>query len=62
MSELGTYDDLGRLVEEVRARLADAPGSISPHRVADALRAAGRPVGDATVLAVYEALRRVRHR
>ena len=35
-----------------------APGDLSPHRVADALRSAGRPVGDATVLAVYEALRR----
>src|SRR4029078_8247591 len=28
------------------------------HRVAESLRAAGRPVGDATVLAVHEALRR----
>ena len=46
------------LVEEVRARLAATPGALSPHRVAEALRAAGRPVGDATVLAVYEALRR----
>lgn len=46
------------LVEEVRRRLAAAPGALSPHRVADALRAAGRPVGDATVLAVYEQLRR----
>lgn len=46
------------LVEEVRRRLAAEPGALSPHRVADALRAAGRPVGDATVLAVYEALRR----
>ncbi|MEQ6900898.1 TadA family conjugal transfer-associated ATPase [Nocardioides sp. YIM 152588] len=46
------------LVEAVRRRLSDAPGPISPHRVADALRAAGRPVGDTTVLAVYEALRR----
>jgi len=46
------------LVEDVRARLARNPGDLSPHRVADALRAAGRPVGDATVLAVYEALRR----
>lgn len=46
------------LVEDVRGVLARTPGDISPHRVADALRAAGRPVGDATVLAVYEALRR----
>ena len=46
------------LVEEVRERLARDPGEISPHRVAEALRASGRPVGDATVLAVHEALRR----
>lgn len=46
------------LVEEVRERLAHHPGALTPHRVAEALRAAGRPVGDATVLAVHEALRR----
>ncbi|HEY3527941.1 MAG TPA: TadA family conjugal transfer-associated ATPase [Nocardioides sp.] len=46
------------LVEEVRERLARDPGEITPHRVAVALRASGRPVGDATVLAVHEALRR----
>ena len=46
------------LVDRVRERLAGRPGELSPHRVAEALRAAGRPVGDATVLAVYEALRR----
>ena len=46
------------VVDRVRQRLADRPGELSPHRVAEALRAAGRPVGDATVLAVYEALRR----
>jgi pilus assembly protein CpaF len=46
------------LVEEVRERLAREPGDVTPHRVADALRASGRPVGDATVLAVHEALRR----
>lgn len=51
-------DDLAALVEEVRRRLAAQPGSLTPHRVADALRAAGRPVGDATVLAVHEWLRR----
>ncbi|HVK29298.1 MAG TPA: TadA family conjugal transfer-associated ATPase [Nocardioides sp.] len=51
-------DDLAALVEEVRRRLAAEPGALTPHRVADALRAAGRPVGDATVLAVYEWLRR----
>lgn len=51
-------DDLAALVDEVRRRLAAEPGALTPHRVADALRAAGRPVGDATVLSVYEWLRR----
>ncbi|MCW2764403.1 MAG: type secretion system protein [Nocardioides sp.] len=46
------------LVEAVRDRLAREPGELTPHRVAEALRAAGRPVGDATVLAVHECLRR----
>ena len=45
------------LVETVRERLALTPGELTPHRVAEALRETGRPVGDATVLAVYEALR-----
>ncbi|MGH3347700.1 MAG: TadA family conjugal transfer-associated ATPase, partial [Nocardioides sp.] len=45
------------LVEVVRDRLASSPGDLTPHRVAAALRGAGRPVGDATVLAVHEALR-----
>jgi pilus assembly protein CpaF len=42
----------------VRDRLSREPGELTPHRVAMALRETGRPVGDATVLAVYEALRR----
>ncbi|HET7066280.1 MAG TPA: TadA family conjugal transfer-associated ATPase [Nocardioides sp.] len=46
------------LVEAVREHLAREPGEVTPHRVAEALRASGRPVGDATVLAVHEALRR----
>jgi pilus assembly protein CpaF len=46
------------LVEEVREHLAREAGEVTPHRVAEALRASGRPVGDATVLAVHEALRR----
>lgn len=46
------------LVERVRDRLASAPGELTPHRVAEVLRADGRPIGDATVLAVHEALRR----
>jgi pilus assembly protein CpaF len=51
-------DDLTVLVDEVRRRLSAAPGALTPHRVAEALRSAGRPVGDATVLDVHEALRR----
>lgn len=46
------------LLDEVRERLASTPGDLSPHRVAAALRAAGRPVGDALVLAVHDELRR----
>jgi pilus assembly protein CpaF len=44
------------VVEAVRERLARQPGALTPHRVAEALREAGRPVGDATVLAVHEVL------
>ena len=51
-------DQLATLVELVRDRLAREPGSLPPHRVATELRAAGRPVGDATVLAVHDQLRR----
>jgi pilus assembly protein CpaF len=46
------------VVDAVRERLARQPGDLTPHRVAEALRETGRPVGDATVLAVHEALRR----
>jgi pilus assembly protein CpaF len=46
------------LLDAVRERLARNPGELTPHRVAVALREAGRPVGDATVLTVYESLRR----
>jgi pilus assembly protein CpaF len=46
------------LLEEVRERLARDAGDVTPQRVAEALRASGRPIGDATVLAVHEALRR----
>lgn len=49
---------LADALELVRDRLARSPGELTPHRVAEALRASGRPVGDATVLAVHEALRR----
>ena len=44
------------LVEIARSRLATAGGEVTPQRVAAALRDLGRPVGDATVLAVHEAL------
>jgi pilus assembly protein CpaF len=46
------------LLLDVRERLARAGDELTPQRVADALRTGGRPVGDATVLAVHEALRR----
>jgi len=46
------------LVAAVRDRLAREPGALTPQRVASALRAEGRPVGDATVLAVHELLSR----
>lgn len=46
------------LVERVRTTLAAEGSSPTPARVAAALRAEGRVVGDATVLAVVEALRR----
>ena len=46
------------VVDQVRERLARSPGELTPHRVAEALRESGQPVGDATVLAVHEALRR----
>ncbi|WP_017933271.1 TadA family conjugal transfer-associated ATPase [Nocardioides sp. Iso805N] len=59
MSFSGAGLDLApEVVDRVREWLAHSPGPLTPHRVADALRAAGRPVGDATVLAVYETLRR----
>jgi pilus assembly protein CpaF len=50
--------ELALVVDEVRERLADQPGALTAQRVAEALRASGRPVGDATVLAVHEELRR----
>ncbi len=50
--------DVSALVAAVRDRLAREPGELTAFRVAEALRAKGRPVGDATVLAVHEHLRR----
>jgi pilus assembly protein CpaF len=46
------------VVERVRNRLAHDGSVLSPALVASALRDEGRPVGDATVLAVLDALRR----
>jgi pilus assembly protein CpaF len=47
----------GEVVERVRERLARDGSVLSPALVARALREEGRPVGDATVLAVLDALR-----
>lgn len=44
------------VVEAVRTRLAREPGDLTAHRVAEALRAEGVPVGDATVLRIHEEL------
>lgn len=57
-SPLRESDHVAVLMEEVRDRLVGLPGDLTPHRVGEALRATGRPVGDATVLAVHEALSR----
>jgi pilus assembly protein CpaF len=45
------------LVDEVRAHLAATGEPCTPQAVASALRASGRPVGQATVLAVHDVLR-----
>lgn len=58
MNDLKVGDVPTELVDRVRDRLATGRGELTPQRVADALREEGRPVGDATVLAVHEALRR----
>lgn len=50
-----TTDDV---LVAVRDRLARDGGDVTPQRVAEALRRGGRPVGDAEVLAVHDALRR----
>ena len=47
-----------QVVEEVRERIARDGAELSPGVVAAALRAHGRPVGDATVLAVLDVLQR----
>lgn len=54
MSELVPAD----LLDGVRERLARDAAPLTPQLVAQALRDQGRPVGDATVLAVHDALHR----
>ncbi len=49
---------LADVVDDVRDQLARTGATLSPEVVAQALRARGRPVGDATVLAVHDLLRR----
>ncbi|MGH3412856.1 MAG: TadA family conjugal transfer-associated ATPase [Marmoricola sp.] len=44
------------MLDQVRERLARDSAPVSPQLVARALREQGRPVGDATVLAVHDAL------
>jgi pilus assembly protein CpaF len=51
-------DSVADLVEPVREHLAREGVPLTPAVVAAALRARGRPVGDATVLAVLDVLRR----
>ncbi|MER7299780.1 TadA family conjugal transfer-associated ATPase [Nocardioides sp. NPDC127514] len=55
---IGAVDIAPQVVDLVRDHLARTPGELTPHRVQEALRAEGRIVGDATVLAVFEMLRR----
>jgi len=57
-SACGQVEIAPEVVDEVRDRIARVPGDLTAQRVAEALRVAGRPVGDATVMAVYDALRR----
>ena len=49
--------ELATMLDHVRDQLARRGQAVTPHHVANALRSSGRPVGDATVLAVHEALR-----
>ena len=55
---MSTDRGLVELVDGVRERLAREAAPLTPQRVAQALRVQGRPVGDATVLAVHDALHR----
>src|SRR5205823_5603981 len=58
MSETVSAQDLVGLLDGVRERLARDAAPLTPQLVAQALREQGRPVGDATVLAVHDALHR----
>lgn len=58
MSVVRPPGDLEDAVEQVRDELARQGAALTPSVVAAALRARGRPVGDATVLAVLDELRR----
>ncbi|GAB3654425.1 TadA family conjugal transfer-associated ATPase [Nocardioides korecus] len=53
-----TGEVTGELLDGVRERLARDAAPLTPQLVARALREQGRPVGDATVLAVHDALHR----
>src|SRR3954454_9232819 len=58
MRTLRSDEDLDPdVVEAVRERLARSGATLTPEVVARALRDQGRPVGDATVLAVHDLLR-----
>lgn len=58
MTSQGVPDDV---LLAVRDQLARGGAEVTPQRVAQALREDGRPVGDATVLAVHDALNRDVH-
>jgi pilus assembly protein CpaF len=58
MTESVSTEDLAGLLDGVRERLARDAAPLTPQVVAQALREQGRPVGDATVLAVHDALHR----
>jgi len=61
MLQPATPDVPDDVLVAVRDQLARGGAQLTPQRVAQALREHGRPVGDATVLAVHDALRRDVH-
>jgi pilus assembly protein CpaF len=58
MTEVVSAQDMVGLLDGVRERLARDAAPLTPQLVAQALREQGRPVGDASVLAVHVALLR----